>query len=156
MYVFDTNSLSIILKHYYPERFPSLWVKLNEMLQNEDIKLVRESFNEIMELNAKDRPAEWAQENRKLFSTPSVEELEFVNEIFTVAHFQQLIERKKILSGRPAADPFVIARAKIENAIVVTEELYKDKAAKIPNVCEHFAIECINLEDFMQREGWQF
>ena len=87
MYVFDTNSLSIILKHYYPERFPSLWIKLNEMLQNRDIKLVRESYNEIMELNANDRPAEWAKENRKIFSTPSVEELEFVNEIFAVAHF---------------------------------------------------------------------
>jgi hypothetical protein len=156
MYVFDTSSLSIILKHYYPERFLSLWEKLDKMLHVGDIILVRESYNEIMEFNAKDRPAEWAQENRKLFSTPSVEELEFVNEIFAVEHFQQLIERKKILSGRPAADPFVIARAKINNAIVVTEELYKDNAAKIPNVCEHFNIECINLEDFMQREGWQF
>ncbi|MCK4823210.1 DUF4411 family protein, partial [bacterium] len=57
MYVFDTNSLSVILKHYYPERFPSLWIKLNEMLINGDIKLVRESYNEIMKLNANDRPA---------------------------------------------------------------------------------------------------
>ncbi len=52
MYVFDTNSLSVILKHYYPERFPSLWIKLNEMLINGDIKLVRESYNEIMKLRA--------------------------------------------------------------------------------------------------------
>jgi len=156
MYVFDTNSLSVILKHYYPERFPSLWIKLNEMLINGDIKLVRESYNEIMKLNANDRPAKWAQENRKLFSTPSVEELQFVNKIFEVAHFQKLIEKKKILSGRPAADPFVIAKAKFENAIVVTEEVYKENAAKIPNVCEHFEVECINLEDFMQKENWKF
>jgi hypothetical protein len=156
MYVFDTNSLCVILKHYYPERFPSLWTQLDEMLINGDIKLVRESYNEIMILNANDRPAQWAQENRKLFSTPSTEELQFVNEIFKVAHFQQLIEKKKILSGRPAADPFVIAKAKSENAIVVTEEVYKENAAKIPNVCKHFDIECINLEDFMRKENWQF
>ena len=156
MYVFDTNSLSIILKHYYPERFPSLWTKLNEMLTNGEIRLVRESYNEIMKLNAEDRPALWAKENRKLFSTPSVEELQFVKEIFKIAHFQQLIEKKKILSGRPTADPFVIAKAKCENAIVVSEEVYKENAAKIPNVCKHFEIECINLEDFMQRENWQF
>lgn len=62
------------------------------MLINGNIKLVRESYNEIMKLNANDRLAKWAQENRKLFSTPSVEELQFVNEIFAVAHFQQLIE----------------------------------------------------------------
>lgn len=156
MYVFDTNSLSVILKHYYPERFPSLWIKLDEMLVNRDVMLVRESYNEIMKLNAKDRPAKWAQENRRLFSTPSLEELEFVNEIFAITHFQQLIEKKKILGGRPIADPFVIARAKIEGAVVVTEEVYKENGAKIPNVCEHFGIECINLEDFMTKEGWQF
>ena len=126
------------------------------MLSNGDIILVRESYNEIMKLNAKDRPAKWAKENRKLFSTPSIEELQFVNEIFSISHFQQLIEKKKILSGRPVADPFVIAKAKHENAIVVTEEVYKENAAKIPNVCKHFKIECINLEDFMQRENWQF
>jgi len=156
MYVFDTNSLSVILKHYYPERFPSLWIELNEMLTNEDIKLVRESYNEIMKLSANDRPAQWAKENRRLFATPSVDELHFVNEIFAVPHFQQLIEKKKILSGRPVADPFVIAKAKLEDAIVVTEEEYKENAAKIPNVCKHFDVECINLEDFMQKENWQF
>ncbi|MFC1634756.1 PIN domain-containing protein [Planctomycetota bacterium] len=156
MYVFDTNSLSVILKHYYPERFPSLWIKLDEMLTSGDVVLVRESYNEIMKLNAKDRPAKWAQENRKLFSTPSLEELQFVNEIFAIAHFQQLIEKKKILSGRPVADPFVIAKAKIDHATVVTEEVYKENASKIPNVCEYFNIECINLEDFMQKENWQF
>jgi hypothetical protein len=123
MYVFDTNSLCVILKHYYPERFPSLWKKLNEMLTNGDIKLVRESYNEIMILNANDRPAQWAKDNRNLFSTPSVDELQLVNKIFAVPHFQQLIEKKKILSGRPVADPFVIAKAKFESAIVVTEEV---------------------------------
>jgi hypothetical protein len=156
MYVFDTNSLSVILKHYYPERFPSLWFKLDEMLANGDVMLVRESYNEIMKLNAKDRPAKWAQKNRALFSTPSLEELQFVNEIFAVAHFQQLIEKKKILRGRPVADPFVIAIAKIAGAVVVTEEVYKESGAKIPNVCEHFSIECTNLEDFMKKEDWQF
>jgi Domain of unknown function (DUF4411) len=156
MYVFDTNSLSVILKHYYPERFPSLWIKFNEMLADGDVVLVRESYNEIMKLNANDRPARWAKENRGLFSTPTIEELKFVSKIFAVPHFQQLVEKKKILSGRPAADPFVIARAQIEGATVVTEEAYKENASKIPNVCRHFDIRCINLEDFMQKENWQF
>lgn len=73
-----------------------------------------------------------------------------------MAHFQQLVEKKKILKGGPVADPFVIAKAKVEGAILVTEEAFKENAAKIPNVCEYFKVEYINLEDFMQREGWQF
>ena len=39
---------------------------------------------------------------------------------------------------------------------VVTEEIYRPNAAKIPNVCEYFNIECINLQQLMIREGWQF
>ena len=54
------------------------------------------------------------------------------------------------------ADPFVIARAKILSGCVVTEEKFKEGAAKIPNICKHFNIECIELKDFMVRQEWQF
>ncbi len=40
--------------------------------------------------------------------------------------------------------------------IVVTEETFRPNAAKIPNVCQHFGIECINLRQLMEREGWRF
>ncbi len=43
----------------------------------------------------------------------------------------------------------IIACAKIQGGTVVTEEQLKPNAAKIPNVCEHFKIPCINLETFM-------
>ncbi len=39
---------------------------------------------------------------------------------------------------------------------VVTEEVRRPNAARIPNVCDHFGIGCINLEQLMEREGWQF
>ncbi|WP_264840739.1 DUF4411 family protein [Burkholderia cenocepacia] len=29
-------------------------------------------------------------------------------------------------------------------------------AAKIPNVCAHFEIPCIDLEEFMHQQDWQF
>jgi hypothetical protein len=156
MYVFDTNSLSIVLKHYYPDRFPSLWEKFNKLIAEKKILLVRETYNEIMRLDAKSPLVEWAEMNRALFSEPSAEEMEFVTQIFAVRHFQSLIEKKKILQGKPVADPFVIAKAKIENATLVTEEDFKDNAAKIPNVCKHFKVPYTNLEGFMNREGWKF
>jgi hypothetical protein len=80
----------------------------------------------------------------------------FINQIFSVNHFQSLIEKKKILSGKPVADPFLVAKAKIEEATLVTQEMFKKDAAKIPNVCKHFDIPCTNLEGFMEKEGWQF
>jgi hypothetical protein len=39
---------------------------------------------------------------------------------------------------------------------VVTEEEKKANAARIPNVCEYFGVNCVNLEGFMERKGWAF
>jgi hypothetical protein len=35
-------------------------------------------------------------------------------------------------------------------------EEFKPNGAKIPNICDHFGIGCLSLEEFMEREGWQF
>ena len=67
-----------------------------------------------------------------------------------------MIPRKVMLEGRPCADPFIIAKAKVLNGIVVTLEEIKPNAAKIPNVCAGLNIKCINLETFMMQQGWKF
>jgi hypothetical protein len=60
------------------------------------------------------------------------------------------------MKGEPVADPFVIACVKIKVGTVVTQEQLKPNAAKIPNVCSHFNVPCIDLERFMQQQGWAF
>lgn len=82
--------------------------------------------------------------------------MDFVSEIFKIQHFQTLISNKARLYGKPVADPFVIAKAKAISGCVVSEERYKENSAKIPNVCEHFKIPCISLEEFMEKENWRF
>jgi len=67
-----------------------------------------------------------------------------------------MVRKKERLQGKPVADPFVIAKAKISEGWVVTQEKLKENSAQIPNVCKHFGIPCINLERFMEKEGWQF
>ena len=96
------------------------------------------------------------QSNKKIFRTPNQDELNFVREIYDVPHFQNNIENKKILKGGLNADPFVVARAAANDSIVVTLETWAPNAAKIPNICGHFQVRCIDLEKFMQEEGWQF
>jgi hypothetical protein len=88
--------------------------------------------------------------------TPTPAEGKFVAEMFRVDHFGQIIEQQKLLRGGRNADPFVIAKAAIENRIVVTMEKLKPNAAKIPNICDHFGIRCLSLEDFMVAEKWEF
>ena len=87
---------------------------------------------------------------------PSSEEMEFVRELFSVPEFQHLLKQRQVLTGGPAADPFVIASAQVRSGCVVTEETLRDNAVRIPSVCEYFGIDCTNLEGLMEREGWTF
>jgi Domain of unknown function (DUF4411) len=95
-------------------------------------------------------------DHKSLFPIPTPAEGAFVARIFRVRHFQNNIELKKLLKGGLVADPFVVARAAVAEATVVTMETLKPNAADIPNICEHFQIPCITLEQFMETEGWSF
>jgi hypothetical protein len=86
----------------------------------------------------------------------SLEEARFVAGIYAVTHFQQNIEQQKLLKGGRNADPFIIAKAAVERETIVTMEKLKPGAAKIPNICAHFGIACLSLEQFMERERWIF
>ncbi len=154
IYVFDSSPLIVLFRHYYPKRFPSLWDKFDALVDKKKIVSVREVMNELKV--REDRLLNWAGNHREMFPQPIVAELEFVAEIFTVTHFQTLIRKKERLQGAPVADPFVIAKARVEKGCVVTQETMKANAANIPNVCKHFNIHCINLEAFMETENWKF
>ena len=154
IYVFDSNALIDLFINFYPNRFPSLWEKFDQSVQEATIISVREVQREIEGYG--DRLAEWVKSAPGFFQKPSPEELIFVAEIFKVSHFQSLIREKERLQGKPVADPFIIAKAKVLESCVVTQEVFKANAAKIPNVCKHFGVDCLNLEGFMEREDWTF
>lgn len=154
IYVFDSDALITLFGNYYPMRFPSLWKKFEESIAERKIVSVREVYNEIEGYSS--RLGEWAKGNRDFFYPPSTEELAFVAEIFKIPHFQDLVRKQERLQGKPVADPFVIAKSKTLEGCVVTQESKKPNAVRIPNVCEHFSIHCLNLEGFMEREDWTF
>jgi hypothetical protein len=155
MYVFDTNAFSQLFHSYYPARFPTLWANFESIVGRGEITSTREVGREIED----DRVAalrEWAKHRPELFPAPTAAEGAFVGQIFAVPHFQQVIEQKKLYRGGKNADPFVIARAAVLKATVVTMEQKPTNGARIPNICEHFDIKCTSLEGFMEMEGWQF
>ena len=155
IYVFDSNSLIDLFKHYYPSRFPSLWEKFDALVLSGNITLTREVSNEITQKD--DRLSDWTKNNKTIFPISSPEELRIVAEIFRNTHFQANIRKQERLQGKAVADPFVIAKAKIvEDGCVITQELLKANAAKIPNICQAFEVPYMNLEGFMEKEGWEF
>ncbi len=156
IYVLDNSSLSNILNHYYIDRFPSFWEKLDKIVNEENVISVREVRNELTGKFDDDKIDSFIRHNKEFFSTPAPEEFSFITEIYSVTHFQQNLEKKKILSGGYFADPFVIAKARIIGGTVVTEEDFKDNGAKIPNICKHFNIPCLKLVGFLINEDWKF
>lgn len=155
IYVFDTSSIRS-LQHFYPSVFKTIWDGLDVLIQQKNLISTREVWNEVERQNISKEVLAWAKQNKQIFTTPTTAELQFVATIFQVNHFQSLIGEQQRLKGTPVADPFVIACAKIKGGTVVTEERFKPTAAKIPNVCQHFNVPCIDLEGFMQQQSWTF
>ena len=154
-YVFDTSSFSVV-GNYYPEQFPTFWERFNQAVIVGDIISVREVHRELEIYVRHPHLSNWVNEHRAIFLLPSPVEMLFVSEIFSVQHFQMLVSEQDLLAGNLRADPFIIAKAKVINGCIITEERRRPNAARIPNVCDHFGIDCTNLQGFMEREGWTF
>lgn len=156
IYVFDDNSLSNILNFYYTDRFPSFWEKFNEMIREKRIISVREVKFELLNKFNDEQIERLTKRNKNFFENPSPEELAFITKIYSVKHFQQNLDKKKLLHGGYFADPFIIAKAWKVKGTVITEETFKENAVRIPNICEHFEIEYGKLENFLIKEDWKF
>ena len=57
------------------------------------------------------------------------------------------------------ADPWIICHARISGACVVTDEQRAErpkatKPPKIPNVCDHYGLECITPAEFLEQAGF--
>ena len=156
IYVFDTSIFVTLFKSYYRGRFPSLWEKFDSMVYTRRIISTREVKREIEDQN--DKLTDWANNNSSVFPIPTKDVGDFVKAIYQIRNFHANIEKKKLLKGGKCADPFVVGTAlAIEpRGTVVTFEVNKPHSAKIPNICEHFNIPCLNLEEFMEEENWKF
>jgi hypothetical protein len=146
--------LSALHRNYFRDRFPSLWKRFDEMTDKGAFTSTREAYRELEDAGG--TVWAWAQEHEELFAIPDAKEGAFVAKIYAVAHFQANVERQKLLQGGRNADPFLIARASAVDGTVVTMEKFKPNAAKIPNICKHFSVPCLTLEEFMEAEQWIF
>jgi hypothetical protein len=154
-YVFDTNSFRV-LENYYPASFPTFWDNFNEAVAAGMVVSVRGVYNELENLGRTAWLLDWVGQRRASFLTPGAAEMTFVAEIFRVPHFLNLVSTTQRLQGSAVADPFIIACARVLEGCVVTEEALRPNAAKIPNVCQHFGVECTNVEGFLDRMNWKF
>lgn len=150
IYCIDTSSLVEASTRYYPpDNFPSLWERLEALILDGRLYAPEEVQGEIAKQD--DYLKEWGRTHNGLFVPLDQEQLVEVSRI--EATFERLVDTVR---GRSAADPWVIALAKVKGYTVVSQERKAPRKIKIPDVCEHYGIDCVTLVEFIRHEQWTF
>ena len=138
---------------YPPKRFPALWLKLDELIDQGRLIATIEVLNEL-EKKADDTFA-WAKERKDSLFREIDEDVQDA-----VVHLMQTYPRLvDTAKGKSGGDPFVIAQAMAANPChtVVTEEAGgSGKQPKIPWVCQDAGVPWINLLAMIDLEDWVF
>lgn len=153
VYVLDTNIFRKLLDHF-PKKgkhFEKVWEALDFAIANGTVVSVDECFNEIDKHYSTDSDNYlWIAKRKAIFLKPTNAESIIISNLFKNPKMMESVHTKNIVDNRPAADVYLVAKAKALNATVVTVEAYKPHSAQIPNICEAIDVPCISYDDFME------
>ncbi len=135
----------------------SFWQFLDDQADAEAICSSKEVYEELA--NGNDDLADWVK-NRKdvgMFVEPDertqavfADIADYVNEEYANHQARPFLD---------SADPWIIAQAKVEAAVVVThEKVVKDESAKvkIPNICVQFGVKYVDTYEMLRELGARF
>lgn len=138
-YCLDSSALiNPWTKHYPIDVFGPVWDKLDEWIRAGRILLPEEVYLELGKQD--DDLFGWVKERKDGMLIPTDEEV-LITGSEVLRRFRELAKQSK---GRHAADPWVIAVARLNDATVVSEES-RGRGAKIPNVCEEYGVPHTNF-----------
>ena len=157
MYSLDTSFFMDWQARYYPlDLFVSLEKKIASLIASGTcaaIELVKE------EIDAVGTPGlrAWAAGQAGLFFplSPEVQ----IEAAAIEASYPELMDPKGLYES---ADAYVIALAKLQGGVVVSQETSVQEKHRprrnyfIPDVCRDLGVPCINLLGLMRREKWVF
>lgn len=165
IYVIDTSSWQQLFGCYGRARFPTLWNQFGELVSGGAITSIRQVLREIENRDKKNGELQWANTHLELFPKVSERESQFLREIYSVPRFSHVvpteirdedIDEDLDEDSDADADPFLIARAKILDGMVITQERERGNRIRIPSICNHFDIACGTIDDLMALENWSF
>lgn len=148
-YCVDTSSLIAAWNERYPlKNVPLFWSHLSALIAEGRLVSPREVREEVTK--KEDGLGRWLKAQNGLFVDLEEDIQLAVREILLEFPFLT-----KEISGRTKADPFVIALARARGLTVVTEEgPGNERRPRIPLVCQHYGVPCINILGVIQGEDW--
>lgn len=156
-YCLDANVLIQAWQKYYsPKLCPDYWEVLNQLGYDGRIFLPQLVYDEIT--RTEDELSAWLKQSRIPINKITSPVTACLQNIYT-AHpsHKKLVDNTR---SRSLADPWVIAHAIHEKAVVVTKEekvtAINTNKIKIPNVCDHMGVLWVNDFQFIESLGIRF
>ncbi len=144
MYLLDTNVFIEAQNRYYAHDIcPGFWSWLDHGMEMGTLASVTSVYDELA--GKDDFLANWVQQRKKsnwfLEITDSNTQQSFTEIVGYVESVQRYTRpHKDLFLGK--ADPWLIAKARTNNLVVITQEVFHSDTTKvkIPNVCRNFNI----------------
>ena len=149
VYCIDSSSL-INLKPYRKDIFPTIWERLEVMINNEEIISPLQAYDEIK--IGKDEIHSWCKKHKKMFKDINQCQMQKIQDV--KKYYENIYWRNEINKTVPWADPWIIALSICEDAIIVSDE--KNAPNKIPFIASAFGIKCLKLLDFFKEIGIRY
>lgn len=156
-YCLDANVLIQAWQKYYsPKICPNYW-DLLDYLGNQNLVFMPEMvYDEIVRTD--DDLSKWLKTSKIPIKKIDEQVTKCLKDIYSAdPNHKFLVDNTK---ARSLADPWVIAHALRENAVVVTKEekvtALNSTKIKIPNVCEKMNVSWINDFQFIEELGIKF
>jgi predicted nucleic acid-binding protein len=142
---------------YSKQRMPELWEYIEKLVDEGRIIATKEVYDELT-IHASSDLKQWLEDHKSMFVLTE-QQVGFADNIINNVYIKYKGGFKPEL--RDAADPFVVALALTCNATVLTQEQRQDphdpaqvNGPKIPTVCAEYNVGCVNLEEFISKEGF--
>jgi len=156
-YVVDNDVLITLMRYHPPDKpaYQAIWNEIEFLIKQKTIFSTTLVYDDIMKyLGKDDRLKKWAKSHKKrFFISPDEETWRFAQDI--IKKFPDLLDKKKLQTGEPDADPFLIALAKSEGATIITQER-KDIPNRIPLVALNYGVKSIDLYEFFEERKLKF
>lgn len=149
-YCCDTSAIVELYDSYPPDIFSKLWKNFESLISNGYLHAVSEVYLELSSID--DYLFNWSKKYKSMFRDLDNQQIIKVTEV--LRKFPNLLDYNKTNAD---ADPFIISHALCENCKVVTMEKHSPDNArriKIPNVCDYYGIEYIDLKGLFREQEW--
>ena len=149
MYCVDT-SVFINLKHYPRRIFPTIWGKIEVMIDRGELISHIEVLGELEE--GGDEIYIWCKQHKKMFKDMDPCQIEQIKQFIQRLYTKDYWDRQSL--KKHWADPWIIALARCEGAKVVADE--KNAPNKIPHITSRLGIPCLDRFGFFEEIGVKY